>query len=245
MTVNLQMLGTGDAFAKKYYNNNGLLLSRDYTLLIDCGTTAPLAMEKLDRSFGDVNAVLITHIHNDHVGGLPELYRLMKSKFGRKMTLLIAGTLTEPLWESFQKNSPAAAQNPSSLEDAFEIRLLKPGTPYKLSPEITLELVRTPHIRGKDSYSLLLGGDIFYSADMIFQPELLLRLVRKQGIRQIFHDCQLTGPGYVHTALSELLSLPEDVRELIRLMHYGDNKPEFEGRTAEMTFLEQHVIYEL
>ncbi|CAH1190693.1 Ribonuclease BN [Paenibacillus auburnensis] len=245
MTVNLQMLGTGDAFAKNYYNNNGLLLSRDYTLLIDCGTTAPRAMEKLGRSFADVNAVLITHIHDDHVGGLPELSRLMKTKFGRKMILLIADTLAEPLWESFQKNSPVTAHNPSSLEDAFEVRLLKPGSPHKLSTEIILELIRTPHIRGKESYSLLLGGDIFYSADMIFQPELLLKLVRKQGIRQIFHDCQLKGPGEVHTTLSELLSLPEDVRKMIRLMHYGDHKPQFEGKTAEMTFLEQHVIYAL
>ncbi|WP_310832832.1 MBL fold metallo-hydrolase [Paenibacillus pedocola] len=243
MSINLQMLGTGDAFAKNYYNNNGLLLSRDYTLLIDCGTTALLAMEKLGRSFADVNAVLITHIHDDHVGGLPKLSRLMKTKFGRKMILLVADTLAEPLWESFQKNSPAPAQNPSSLKDAFEVRLLKPGSPYKLSTEFTLELLRTPHIRGKDSYSLLLGGDIFYSADMIFQPELLLKLVRKQGIRQIFHDCQLKGPGDVHTTLSELLSLPEDVRKVIRLMHYSDHKPEFEGKTAEMTFLEQHVIY--
>jgi glyoxylase-like metal-dependent hydrolase (beta-lactamase superfamily II) len=245
MTVKLQMLGTGDAFAKNYYNNNALLWSEDYTLLIDCGTTAPLALEKLGRSIGEVDAVLITHIHSDHVAGLPELARLMKAKCGRKMTLFIAGNLAEPLWQSFQKNSPAAAQTPASLAQAFEVRLLQAGVPYTLSPEITLELIRTPHIRGKDSYSLLLGGDIFYSADIIFQPELLLRLVRKQGIRRIFHDCQLTGPGVVHTALDELLSLPADIRGMISLMHYGDEKPEFEGKTAEMAFLEQHVIYPL
>ncbi|MNI21382.1 ribonuclease Z [compost metagenome] len=245
MSVSLQMLGTGDAFSKIYYNNNGLLLGEDYTLLIDCGTTAPAAMKQLGRSFSELSAVLITHIHTDHVGGLPELYRIMKADFGRKMTLLLAEALAEPLWVSFQKNSPPGMQLPRSLDETFEVKLLQPGIIHTLSPDITLDLIRTPHIRGKDSYSLLLNGDIFYSADIIFQPELLLKLVRKYGVRRIFHDCQLTGHGAVHTALNELLSLPEDVRRIISLMHYGDEMPEFAGLTAEMEFLIQHTVYPL
>lgn len=47
MSLSLQMLGTGNAFAKNYFNNNGLLLADDYTLLIDCGITAPLAMHTI------------------------------------------------------------------------------------------------------------------------------------------------------------------------------------------------------
>lgn len=41
MSLQLQMLGTGSAFAKKYFNNNALLGDGSFTLLIDCGITAP------------------------------------------------------------------------------------------------------------------------------------------------------------------------------------------------------------
>lgn len=61
----------------------------------------------------------------------------------------------------------------------------------------------------------------------------------------ILHDCQLEGSGVMHTTLEELMSLPEDVRRRIKLMHYSDEQPSFVGHTGEMEFLEQHVIYNL
>ncbi|WP_342481734.1 MBL fold metallo-hydrolase [Paenibacillus sp. FSL L8-0340] len=245
MTIQLQMIGTGDAFSNNYHNNNGLLLDGNFSLLIDCGATAPLAMHQLGRSFREVNATLITHIHNDHVGGLEELAIELMQDNNRKMQLLLPETLLKPLWDHIRKSARSKEARADSLEEMFNVTTLRPGESYTLSPEITLQLIRTPHIRGRDSYSLLLNNDIFYSADMTFQPELLIKLVRKHGVRKIFHDCELSGSGQVHTTLRELMSLPDDVRKLIYLMHYSDRKPEFEGMTGDMEFLVQHEIYEL
>ena len=133
----------------------------------------------------------------------------------------------------------------TSLADLFNVKLLKSGTKYQLSSSIAVELIRTPHIPDKDSYSLLLNDDIFYSADMTFQPELLLSLVRERGVRLILHECQLTGVGVVHTTLDELMTLPQDVRRIIKLMHYSDQKADFTRTIGEMEFLEQHVLYKL
>ena len=245
MNVCLQMLGTGDAFAKNYYNNNALLTDDNYTLLIDCGITATLAMQTIGKSFLDVTATLITHIHADHVGGLGELAHTLKHTYDDKMTLLLPESLVEPLWDYMIKEDLFPKESVASLNDLFEVRTLKPGTKYPLSSSITLELIRTPHIPGKESYSILLNNDIFYSADMTFQPELLLSLVRDRGVRKILHECQLKGSGVVHTTLKELMTLPEDVRRIVKLMHYSDEKPNFIGLTGEMEFLEQHVIYKL
>ncbi|MBY9082340.1 MBL fold metallo-hydrolase [Paenibacillus sp. HN-1] len=245
MTLQLQMLGTGSAFAKNYYNNNALLLGPDYTLLVDCGFTAPLSMHDLGRSFTEVDAVLVTHIHADHIGGLEELAYSLRQRSSRKMTLLLAEMLIDPLWEHTLMGSMYQEGKVTGLEDIFDVRPLVPGTPYRLSRDLTVKLLQTPHIPGKLSYSLFLNNDIFYSADMTFEPELLTNLVRSQGCRQIFHDCQLEGPGVVHTTLEELKRLPEDVRRLISLMHYGDEKPDYVGKTEGMPFLEQHVVYPL
>ncbi|MNC08838.1 ribonuclease Z [compost metagenome] len=245
MTIYLQMLGTGDAFSKNYYNNNALLEDHGYKLLIDCGVTAPEAMKAIGKSFGEVNATLITHIHGDHIGGLKELARTTSQEPHGKMTLLLAEALIEPLWQHPLLEPLHQKGSTRSLSDVFMVKPLKPDTPYNLSPTLTLELIRTPHMPGKESYSLLLNECIFYSADLIFQPDLLLHLVRKRGVTKILHDCQLSGHGQVHTTLRELMSLPEEIRKLVMLMHYSDEKPKFEGKTGEMAFLEQQVVYAL
>ncbi|WP_055107529.1 MBL fold metallo-hydrolase [Paenibacillus ihumii] len=244
MTLRLQMLGTGGAFAKRYYNNNALLYADGFTLLIDCGITAPLALHHMGKPMEAIDAVLITHIHGDHVGGLEEYAFRMKYGHGRKPVLYVPELLAEPLWENTLKGG-LGQDGIDSLEDAFHVHLLREGQISELARGLSLEIIRTPHIPGKNSYSLYLNGEIFYSADMIFQPELLTELVRQRGCRKILHEVQLTGPGQVHTTLEELLSLPADLREKISLMHYGDEMESFIGRTKEMAFLHQHEIYDL
>ncbi|MNN48309.1 ribonuclease Z [compost metagenome] len=123
VTLRLQMLGTGGAFAKKYYNNNGLLYANDFTLLIDCGITAPISLHQLGVSLTEIDAILITHIHGDHVGGLEEFAFRMKYEFGRKPILYIADALTEPLWENTLKGG-MGQENITCLDDIFEVRIL-------------------------------------------------------------------------------------------------------------------------
>ncbi|MDR9852842.1 MBL fold metallo-hydrolase [Paenibacillus sp. VCA1] len=243
MNLELQMIGTGSAFAKNYFNNNALLRDGAFTLLIDCGVTAPLALHRLGKSFEDVDAVLITHIHADHVGGLEELGFKMKFTYKRKIKLYIAETLTEILWEHTLKGGLYQEGEITCLEDLFEVCPLAPNKPYDISDHIRLELIPNRHIPGKNSYSLYINEKLFYSSDMVFDPELLERLVEQRGCRMIMHDCQLEGPGNVHTTLTELRSLPERIRSMTYLMHYGDNKDDFVGKTAGMTFMEQGRIY--
>lgn len=244
MPLRLQMLGTGGAFAKKYFNNNGLLYADDFTLLIDCGITAPLALHQLNKPLAEIDAVLLTHIHGDHVGGLEELVFRMKYEVGRKPVLYIADRLVTPLWENTLKGG-LSQEGIASLEDAFEVRTLSEGKQHRLSPSLSIEIIQTPHIPGKASYSLYINEEIFYSADKTFQPDLLDRLVKERHCRKILHEVQLTGEGVVHTTLDELLSLPPELRRKIMLMHYGDEMESFIGRTAEMEFVRQHEIYTL
>ncbi|MNM72036.1 ribonuclease Z [compost metagenome] len=244
MGLQIQMLGTGGAFAKKYFNNNALLYTDHQTLLIDCGVTAPISLYQLGKTSADIDAVLITHIHADHVGGLEEFAFQMKYIYQQRPVLYIAEQLVQPLWEHTLKGG-LGQDGIERLEDAFEVRLLREGQRTPIDSSLEVEIIQTPHIEGKKSYSLYLNGEIFYSADMKFQPELLKQLTSERGCRKIFHEVQLIGQGIVHTTLDELLSLPSEIRSQISLMHYGDEMEQCKGHTAEMEFLRQHEIYNL
>ncbi|QJD88085.1 ribonuclease Z [Cohnella herbarum] len=244
MDMKVQMLGTGSAFAKAFHNNNALFTVDGRRLLVDCGITAPKALHELGYSFNDLDAVLITHIHGDHIGGLEEFAFQMKFIYGRKPTLYIADTLAEPLWENSLKGG--LQQNPSdTLSDYFVLRPIAEGIVHELLPGLQVELIATNHIPNKANYSLLFNGFFFYSGDIVFDGELLESLVSKRGVQLIFHDCQLHPPGVVHACLSQLLTLPAHIQERLYLMHYGDDQPEFIGRTGLMRFIEQQKTYEL
>ncbi|MDP4096872.1 MBL fold metallo-hydrolase [Paenibacillus sp. P96] len=245
MTLKLQMLGTGSAFAKTHYNNNALLDSGEAKLFIDFGTTAPLALHHMGLPITDLDAIIITHIHADHVGGLEELGFRMSLIHGRKPVLYVAEALVEPLWEQTLKGGMYQKGMIERMGDIFEVRPLVPDQATDLVPGIRVELIPTKHIPGKDSYSLFINERLFYSADMTFNPELLTKLVQERGCRAILHEVQLLGEGAVHTTLDELLSLPPELQQMIHLMHYGDEIESFRGCTGEMRILEQQRIYDV
>jgi len=242
--LKIRMLGTGSAFAKSYYNNNALITVDGANLMVDCGITAPGALHKLGYSFNDIHAVLITHIHADHIGGLEEFAFQMKFIYGRKPILYIADTLVEPLWERSLRGGLQQDEN-ETLNDFFEVRPLRPGLRSELMPGLEAELIPTRHIPNKPNFSILFNGFFFYSGDTVFDADLLTSLVADRDVRLIFHDCQLHPPGAVHACLSQLLTLPGSIQEKVFLMHYGDDQPEFVGRTGKMRFVEQQKEYEV
>lgn len=235
--MNLTMLGTGSAFAKKFNNNNALAEVDDFRLLIDCGITLPKALHDAGLSFAELDAILISHIHGDHVGGLEELAFQMMFKHQRKPILYIAEPLVQPLWEHTLKGGLIQGEL-QSINDFFEVRPLQIDVEYELTSGLIVKLIETKHIPGKRSFSFLFNRRFFYSADVIFDSKLLLELV-EQGVEAIYHDCQLEAPGVVHACLEELLTLPASIQEKIHLMHYGDAIEDFRGKTGAMEIVEQ------
>lgn len=243
MGVHIQMIGTGNAFSKTYFNNNALVYADDYTLLIDCGITAPQALHQLDKSPADLDGILITHQHSDHIGGLEELAFQLYYGYRKKISLFIPESLVSILWEHSLKGGLHNGEEDCDLSTYFNIIPLQEGQPFEISPQLTVETIRTKHIPNKNSYSLYINDYIFYSADMCFDRPLLEHLVKERQCRYILHECQLEGVGTVHTTLAELLTLPDNIQSMIQLMHYEDNMNDYKGKTGRMTFLLQHQRY--
>ncbi len=70
--MHLYFLGTGDAFGSGGRFNTCFLVERGgNSLLIDCGASSMIAMRRFGVDPKSIAAILLTHLHGDHFGGLP------------------------------------------------------------------------------------------------------------------------------------------------------------------------------
>jgi ribonuclease BN (tRNA processing enzyme) len=244
MALQIQMLGTGNAFAKKHFNNNALIYSNGFSLLIDCGITAPLALYELGKQVDEIDGICITHLHADHVGGLEELAFQLYYLYKKKIPLFVPSLLIEPLWENCLKAGLDTGEEGCNLQTFFEIVALEEKVKAHITPNLHIETIRTEHIPNKLSYSLVINNHLFYSADMRFNRALIHQIHHERQCKYILHDCQLQNPGTVHATLDELLTLPEEIQEKIQLMHYDDTMEDYLNQTGKMTFIKQHQLYE-
>src|SRR5215468_7899536 len=90
MTV-LRFVGSGDAFGSGGRFQTCLHLSGGGdALLIDCGASSLIALERAGLDPNEIGSVLITHLHGDHFGGLP--FMILDAQFRRRSRpLLMAG----------------------------------------------------------------------------------------------------------------------------------------------------------
>ena len=70
--MKLHVLGCGDAFGSGGRNQSGYLVEAgDRLFLLDCGPTTLLAMKRAGFDPRRLDAIILSHLHGDHFGGLP------------------------------------------------------------------------------------------------------------------------------------------------------------------------------
>jgi ribonuclease BN (tRNA processing enzyme) len=243
-------LGVGGAFAKRNFQSNVLIEAwqtgpeqqdqPDDTLLIDFGTTGPLALHQLKdcAGFGYLRAgaianypalrrVLITHTHADHVGGLEELafstMFLSPAEEGKhfKPQLISAMSILVNLWDHSLKGGMEALRPGEAEHDRFQ--MLKR---YEFS------LFPTDHMRIRQKYDwpsfgVLMtdrktGETAFFSGDTKFDYAAYATMLHDSKMN--FHEVELHEyPDPVHSLLSELRTMPADVKSKTLLYHYNDD----------------------
>ena len=90
--VDVRFLGTGDAFGSGgRLHSAALVRSAGGSLLVDCGPSTLAALRRAALDPNAVDAIVLTHLHGDHFGGVPFLLMDAHYATGRTRPLLIAG----------------------------------------------------------------------------------------------------------------------------------------------------------
>src|SRR5262249_9581518 len=90
--VSVTIVGSGDSFGSGgRFNTCFLVDAPGFRFCIDFGASSLIALERLGIAHNSIDAVLITHLHGDHCGGIPFLLADAMLAAKRDRPLTIAG----------------------------------------------------------------------------------------------------------------------------------------------------------
>jgi ribonuclease BN (tRNA processing enzyme) len=178
--VRVRFLGTGDPFAPGGRLQACILIESDAgRVLLDCGATALAAMARYDIDPSSIDAILLTHLHGDHFGGLPffilgEWLKRVEGYASRSHTIRIGGPAeTEErvtqVMGAFGYGSYYAAREAGMVE----FLTLEPGQATAVGP-VTATAFPVPHTPEATALRVTCGDRmIAYSGDTAWTDTLL------------------------------------------------------------------------
>lgn len=121
--MRLRFIGSGDAFGSGGRFQTCLSVEHDCrTTLLDCGASSLIALKRLQIDPSSIGAVIVSHLHGDHFGGLPFL--VLDGQFAhRELPLIIAGprTIEQRVTEAMEVFFPGS----TSVKRRFELKFIE------------------------------------------------------------------------------------------------------------------------
>lgn len=232
--MRLTFLGTGSAFATipGNFHSNMLFETSDpetgetRRLLFDCGSDVRWALHARGLGYADIDAVYISHLHADHIGGLEWLG--LKSYFldqERRIPLFVPEPIRKPLWENCLKGGMELLDfGLGDLSHVFDVAEVPTDEAFAWMGS-TFHLAPLVHLRGGAylmwSYGVFLEaeiGGVLLTSDCRFERDRLDPWYARSQV--IFQDCEtLAVPSGAHAHFHELATLEPEVRERMWLYH--------------------------
>jgi ribonuclease BN (tRNA processing enzyme) len=172
--VVVRSIGTGDAFGTGGRFQSCFLIRQPRgQLLIDCGASSLIAMRRCGENPSDVDAVVVSHLHGDHFGGIPFL--ILDQHFSKRdRPLLLAGPpgLEDRVWQASEVLFPGS----STIEWRYRLEFVvlpEERATHVAGVEVTSYAVA--HSSGAPAYALRMkcaDRVIAYSGDTEWVPAL-------------------------------------------------------------------------
>jgi ribonuclease Z len=181
----ISFLGTGGSVATVERDNTSFLIKHSKNhVLIDCPGSIVQKVKKLNVEPADIQTILVTHIHPDHVYGLPSLiHSLMLTEcqidlFGSVTTIDFCRKFLE-LFHLLDKK----------IKCRVNFLSLKPNQSIILANSIECSAIKIPHNESSLAFGFFFntaGPKLFYSGDAPIFPPLFESAV---GADYLIHDC--------------------------------------------------------
>jgi ribonuclease BN (tRNA processing enzyme) len=120
--VSVHFLGSGDAFGSGGRLQPCIRIECDnHDFLLDLGASSLIAMKKWGGKPSRIDAIVLTHLHGDHFGGLPFLFLHEQLISKRSKPLLISGPpgLQERITAAMEVFFPGSSKMPRGFEVEF------------------------------------------------------------------------------------------------------------------------------
>ena len=200
-TFRVTLLGTGSpVLSETRFGPSILVEAGDQRLVFDAGRGAAQRLQQLGVPFDRIDAIFLTHLHSDHVVGLPDLW----------LTGWILGRRTVP-WELVGPTGTAAMAAHLAQAFAFDIdirvrdggqnaagarlaaRDVTPGVVYERGGvKVTAFLVDHAMVAPAFGYRIDYGGrTVVLSGDTRFSPALI---AVARGADLLVHEVVLAPP---------------------------------------------------
>lgn len=239
MSVELTFLGSGGFFAPEgnFHSNMILKSESGKYLLIDCGSDIRHSLRASGFEWSDIDSVYVSHLHDDHAGGLEALAFASMYGVKRRPNLICHESLVSPLWvNKLAISLMTDTQKTRTLKDYFKVKAVQKTFTWS---DIKFKIVPAVHVVNHDlghmysfglfinvkGYKAYITTDLSYSdykissSDWDFESHW--RNYKNADI--IFHECETySSPSQKHAHYDFLNEFPKDIKKKMWLYHYTD-----------------------
>ena len=185
--IRVTLLGTGTPIVNfSRFGMSTLVEAGSQKLLFDAGRGVVLRLQQKGASIRDINAIFVTHLHSDHLTGLPDVYAtaelLPLAIGGRKTPLELWGpagieNVARGIELMFTDNNRLRAIGGEIAQDATRISVhpLSAGVVYERDGvKVTAFLVNHGHVVPAYGFKVDYAGQaVVLSGDTAYAPNLV------------------------------------------------------------------------
>ena len=174
MMLKIVILGSGNAFAQfnQYQSAHYIEFDENQKIILDCGPAILQAVQSSDVNIDDLDCLFISHLHGDHLAGLPFLllyYKFVVNRINKPLHIYGPPGLLNQLENLFNGNYPNLLLNDNSLYEIHEIGL---NETKKVLGSVSVTSFEANHIPNAFGYTVEKNNlKIIYSGDNEFKPE--------------------------------------------------------------------------